>query len=60
MERSEDLAQSIRMEIVELPGTMFGDILKLDNTPATLNMTVLTDLEAFDSSSEVSRIAYKN
>jgi hypothetical protein len=48
------------MEIVELPGTMFGDILKLDNTPATLNMTVLTDLEAFDSSSEVSRSACKN
>jgi hypothetical protein len=60
VERSEDLARSIRMEIVELPGTMFGDILKLDNTPATFNMTVLTDLEAFDSSSEAAKSSFKN
>ncbi len=47
------------MEIVELPGTMFGDILKLDNTPGTLNMTVLTELEVFDSSNEAATETYK-
>ncbi len=40
------------MEIDELPGTMFGDILKMDNTHMTLNMTVLTELCEFDNTSE--------
>lgn len=37
---------------MELPGTMFGDILKLDNTHMVLNMTVLTELWEFDNSEE--------
>ncbi len=51
VEKNGDLAKKIVVEIVELPGTVFGDMLRLDNTHITLNMTVLTELCEFDSSS---------